>query len=72
MKKLKAFFHQREKPEGSMAEGYISYESFYYSIEYIKYIKNTPGVVIWDDERDEDKREGELLQMNGKNFLSKE
>ena len=32
---------------------------------------NTQGVVIWDDERDEDKREGELLQMNGKRNLIK-
>ena len=36
MKKLKVFFRKREKPEGSMAEGYISYESFYYASEYIK------------------------------------
>ena len=61
MKKLKGFVRQREKPEGSMANGYISYESFYYASEYIKKIKNIPGVVIWDDEMDEDKREGELL-----------
>ena len=44
-----------------MAEGYISYESFYYASEYIKWIDNTPGVVIWDDKRDEEKREGGLL-----------
>ena len=54
-----------------MAEGYISYESFYYSSVYINKIDNTPGVVIWDDERDEDKREGELLQMNRKMCLIK-
>jgi hypothetical protein len=61
MKKLKVFVQQREKPEGSMAEGYISYESFYYANEYIKQINTTPDVVIWDDKRDEEKREGELL-----------
>ena len=71
MKKLKGFIRQREKPEGSIAEGYISYESFYYASEYIKKIKNRPGVVIWDNERDEDKREGELLQTNGKRCLIK-
>ena len=49
-----------------MAEGYISYDSFYYDNEYIKQINNRSGVVIWDDERDEDKREGEMLQTNGK------
>ena len=66
MKKLKGFVRQREKLEGSMAEGYILYESFYYASEHIKQIYNRPGAVIWDDERDEDKREGELLQMSGK------
>ena len=71
MKKLKGFIRQREKPEGYMVEGYISYESFYYASEYIKQIENTPRVVIWDDERDEDKIEGELLQMNGKRRLIK-
>jgi hypothetical protein len=69
--KLKGFVHQREKPEGSMEEGYISYEYFYYASEYIKKIDNTPGATIWDEERDEDKREGELLQMNGKRHLIK-
>ena len=49
-----------------MAEGYISCESLYYASEYIEQIDNIPGAVIWDDERDEDKREGELLQMGGK------
>ena len=54
-----------------MAEGYISYESFCYANEYIKQIENRPGVVNWEDERDEDKREGELLQMSGKKRLIK-
>jgi hypothetical protein len=69
MKKFKGFVRQREKPKGSMTKGYILYESFYYASEYIKQIDNTPGAVIWDDERYEDKREGELLQMNGKMHL---
>jgi hypothetical protein len=69
MKKLRGFVHQMKKPEGSMAEGYISYEYLYYSSEYIKKIDNTPVVVIWDNERDEYKREGELLQTNGKRSL---
>jgi hypothetical protein len=54
-----------------MAEGYIVYESFYYASEYIKKIDDTPGEVVWDDQQDEDKREGELLQMNGKRHLIK-
>ncbi len=55
-----------------MAWEYISYECFYYASQYIKRIEKTPGAVTWDDEIDEDKREGELLQMNGKNVLDKE
>ena len=31
--------------------------------QYIKQINDTPGGVVWDDQRDEDIREGELLQM---------
>ena len=69
MKKLKGFVHQREKLKGSMAKGYISYDSLYYSSEYIKQIDNTPCAMIWDEERDKDKREWELLQMNGKRRL---
>ena len=69
--KLKGFVLQREKPKGSMAEGYISYESFYYVSDYIKQINNRPCAVIWDDESDEDKREGEFLLMSGKKFLIK-
>ena len=61
MKKLKGFVRQMEKPESSMAKGYILYELFYYASEYIKQIDKTPGAVIWDDESDEDKREGEVL-----------
>jgi len=60
------YLKKREKPEGSMEEGYISYESLYYASEYIKYINNTVGAMIWDHERDEVKREGELIEMNGK------
>jgi len=54
-----------------MADGYIAYESFYYASDYIKQIDNTPSAVIWDKERDEDKREWELLQMNVKRCLIK-
>ena len=71
MKKLKGFVQQREKPKESMAEGYISYESFYYASEYIKQIDNRPSVVIWDNQMDEDKREGESLQTSGKKRLIK-
>ena len=70
-KKFKGFVQQTEKPKGSMTEGYISYEYFYCASEYINYIDNRPGAVIWDDERDGEKREGDLLQMNGKKCLIK-
>jgi hypothetical protein len=65
MNKLKAFVHQREKPEGYMEKGYILYEFFYYVGEYIKHIDNIPGALIWDEE----KIEGEILQTNGKRCL---
>jgi hypothetical protein len=54
-----------------MGEGYIVYESFYYASEYIKQIDNTKGEFIWDDHQDEEKREMELIQMNGKRPLIK-
>ena len=54
---------------GYYIEGYISYESLYYGSDYINKIENTPDAVIWDDERDEDKREGDLIQTNGKRRL---
>ena len=71
MKKLKGFVRKRSKTEGSMVEGYISYDTFYYANEYIKQIEKKPSAVIWDDERDEDKREGDLLKMSGKKCLIK-
>ena len=71
MKKLKGFVRKREKPEGSIEEEYISYEYFYYASEYIKQMDNRPDAVIWDGDRDEEKREGELLQMSGKKRLIK-
>jgi hypothetical protein len=69
MKKLKGFFRKMEKLEGSMKEGYIVYESFYYASEYIKKIDNTTEAFVWDDHQDEEKMEGTLLQMNGKRYL---
>ena len=69
--KIEGICLKKEKPKGSMAEGYIVYESFYYANEYIKQINHTPGIVIWDDEQDEDKRNGKLLQMNEKRCMIK-
>ena len=43
-----------------MEKGYILYESFNYSSEYIKQIKNTLGAMIWDDESDEEKEKGNI------------
>jgi hypothetical protein len=54
-----------------MVEGYIVYKSFYYASEYIKKIDDTEGAFVWDDDQDEEKREGELLQMNRKMCLIK-
>jgi hypothetical protein len=60
-----------ENPKGSMAKGYIVYESFYYASEHIKQIDDTPGEVVWEDQLYEEKREGELLQMIGKRHMIK-
>ena len=69
MKKLKGFVLHRENLDGSIVEGYMVNESLYYASEYIKKIDHTPGSVIWDDEHDEEKREGKLLEMKGKRRL---
>ena len=71
MKKLEWFVQQMAKLEVSMAEAYIVYELFYYASEYIKQIDDMPGAVIWGKSFDEDKREGELLQTNGKRRMIK-
>ena len=60
-----------EKPKGFMVQGHIVYKSLYYANEYIKKIHDTPEAVVWEDQLDEDKRKGELLQMNGKRHMIK-
>ena len=64
-------FDKGKKTQGFMVEGYIVYEYFYYASEYIKQIDNTLGAEIQDDERDEDKREGDLLEKYGKRRMIK-
>ena len=59
------------EPEGSMVEGCIVYDSFYYASEYTMQIDDTLGEVDWKEQLDEDKREGELSQMNGKRCMRK-
>ena len=54
-----------------MIEGYIVYELFYCASEYIKQIYHTLGAMIWDDEFDEEKWEGELLEKNKKRHIMK-
>lgn len=69
---IERFCSKKGKNRGLYGRGvYISYDYFYYVNEYIKQINNTLGVAILDDEKDEDKREGELLKMNGKRHLIK-
>ena len=50
IKKLKGFVRQMTNPEGSMAEGYIVYESFQYASEHIKQIDDTPKAVLGQQE----------------------
>ena len=54
-----------------MVEGCIVYESFYYVSEYIKKIDDTLEALVWEEEWDEDKREGELLRTNEKRHIIK-
>jgi hypothetical protein len=54
-----------------MVEDYTVYELFYYASEYIKKIDDIAGAVVCDDHKDEEKKEGELLQTNGKKSLDK-
>ena len=49
-----------------MVEGYIVDVSFYYASEHIKKIDDTQGALVWEDQLDEEKREGELIQTNKK------
>jgi hypothetical protein len=60
-----------EKLEGFIAEGYIVYDLFYYASENIKQIVDISRIMVWDDQQDDEKREGELLQTNGKRNLIK-
>ena len=71
MKKSKGFVRQMVKPEGSMVEGYVIYELFYYASEYIKKIDDTIGEVVWEEQLDEEKMEGEPPKMNGKRCMIK-
>jgi hypothetical protein len=54
-----------------MTKGYIIYKSFYYYSEYLKQIDDTLGEMVCDNQWYEDKREGELLQMNDKMCMIK-
>ena len=42
---------------------------FYYASELNKKIDDIAGAVVCDDHKDEEKKEGELLQTNGKRLL---
>ena len=54
-----------------MEEVYVVHGSFYYASEYIKKIDDTPRKMAWEEELNEDKRQGELLQTNGKRCMIK-
>ena len=71
MKKLKGFVRQMEKLERSVVKTYTIYESSYYASDYIKKIDDTPRAVVWEEELDEDKRKGELLQTNQRRCMIK-
>eukprot|EP00249_Psilotum_nudum_P018746 c26943_g1_i2 orf=82-522(+) len=64
MKVLKGFVRQKARPEGSMVEGWLVYESLCYTTKYLSAIDPmTPR--IWTDE-DNEKISGEVLEGKGK------
>ena len=66
MKLLKTFVRNKEKPEGSMCEGYLMKEAIGF---YKKYMKDFSSVNrhVWDDDEDE-RVVGEVLERNGHRF----
>ena len=66
MKVLKTFVCNKEKPEGSMCEGYLMQEAIGF---YTKYIKDFSSVNrhVWDDDENE-RVAGEVLKGNGHRF----
>jgi hypothetical protein len=64
--KIEGVCSTKGKTRGLYGRGVHNIGLFYYANEYIKQIDDTPKVVVWDDQHDEDKREGELPQMNKK------
>jgi hypothetical protein len=66
MKVLKKIVRTREKPEGSMSEGYSMQEAMGFCTEYMKDFKNV-NRRVWDDDEDE-RVVGEVLEGNGRCF----
>jgi hypothetical protein len=59
----KKFVCNKEKPEGSMSEGYSMQEAIGFYTEYMKDFSNV-NRCVWDDDEDE-KVAGEVLEGNG-------
>jgi hypothetical protein len=66
MKVLKKIVRTREKPEGSMSEGYSMQEVVGFCTEYMKDFKSV-NRCVWDDDEDE-RVAGEVLEGNGRCF----
>ena len=65
LKSLKAFVRQRERPEGSMVEGYMVYQSMVYINQYLpKLAENMNVPCIWHLKAI-NKFEGEVLLEKG-------
>ena len=66
MKVLKMFARNKEKPKGSMCEGYLMQEAIGFYTEYMKDFSSV-NRCVWDDDEDE-RVVGEVLEGNGHRF----
>ena len=70
LKVLKGFVRQYSHPEGSMGEGYIVQESFFYASEYLSEM-DPSAPRMWDADKDSEKLEGKVLETDGRPYSLK-
>jgi hypothetical protein len=66
LKALKAFVRQRSRPEGSMVEGYMLYQSTVYFSEYLPQVVGDMDVPLLWDANTTNKFKGEVLLGKGR------
>ena len=66
LKALKAFVRKRSRPEGSMVEGYMLYQSTVYFSEYLPQVVGDMDVSLLWDANTTNKFKGEVLLGKGR------